>query len=105
MTTDPDSLYQSDSETYVFQRIHVAQGKEFRDTVIYDVTTSTEVSFTFNFDSFRGENKTFIIEAQYDRWFDGIDFDLMSKEEIETAITQNSSEVFRQKNWDKLILL
>lgn len=98
LTTDPDSLYQSESETYVFQRIQVAQGKEFLDTVVYDIRTAIDVTFPLNFESFRGENKTIIIEAQYDRWFDGIDFDVMSKEDIEAALAQNTTGVFQEKN-------
>ncbi len=98
LTNDTDSLFLSDSGTYVFQRIRVAQGIDFLDTVIYDIETATEISFPLDFESIRGTDKTIIIEAQYDKWFDGIDFDFMEKEEIEAAIAQNSSTVFRQKN-------
>lgn len=99
LTNDPDSLFQSDAGTYVFQRLQVAQGVDFLDTVIYDIKTAVEVAFPIlDFESIRGADKTIIIEAQYDRWFDGIEFDLMDKTDIEAKIGQNSSNVFRQKN-------
>lgn len=98
LTNDPDSLFQSDKDTYVFQRIQVAQGVDFLDTVIYDIETTADISFPFNFESIRGEDKTMIIEAQYDMWFDGIDFEIMDKAEIETRIGLNTSNIFRQKN-------
>jgi len=98
LTTDPDSLYQSNTDTYIFQRIQVAQGADFSDTVVYNINRSSEVTFSFEFESVRGTDKTLIIEAQYDKWFDGVDFSTMSKEEIEEKITLNSSNVFRQKN-------
>ncbi|MEM9545697.1 MAG: MbnP family protein [Bacteroidota bacterium] len=99
LTTDPDSLYQSDTETYVFQRLKVAQGSEFRDTVIYDITQSTKISFPIvEIESLRGTDKTIIIEAQYNRWFDGVDFTTMSKDEIEELIALNNTFVFRQKD-------
>ncbi len=98
LTNNTDSLYQSDSGTYVFQRIQVAQGTEFLDTVIYDIEVAADISFPLDFASNRGEDKKVIIEAQYDRWFDGIDFGTMTKEEIESKIAQNTTNVFRQKN-------
>jgi len=98
LTTDSDSLYQSDSGTYVFQRIQVAQGVDFLDTVIYDIDVAIDVTFPLEIESTRGEDKTIIIEAQYDNWFDGIDFLVMDKESIRAKIQENSSSVFRQKN-------
>lgn len=98
LTNDPDSLYQSDSDTYVFQRIKLAQGFNFLDTLVYDVSTVVDVSFPLVFESVRGSDKTIIIEAQYDKWFEGIDFGFTTKEDVENAITQNTSKVFRQKN-------
>ena len=98
LTTDSDSLFQEDTGTYVFQRIQIAQGENFLDTVIYDITTANEISFPIDFESIRGENKTIIIEAQYDKWFEGIDFSLMSQSEIQEKISQNSINVYRQKN-------
>lgn len=98
LTTDPDSLYQSDSDTYVFQRIQVAQGVDFLDTVIYDISTQVEVRFPVVITSYRGEDKAIIIEAQYDEWFAGIDFENMTKEEIELKIMQNSANLFKQKD-------
>ena len=98
LSDDPDSLYQSDSGTYVFQRIQVAQGIDFLDTVIYDIEVATDVSFPIDFESTRGEDKTVIIEAQYDKWFEGVDFGIMDKESIEAKIGENRILVFRQKN-------
>jgi len=98
LTNDPDSLYQSDSGTYVFQRIKVAQGFNFLDTLVYDINTSVEVIFPLEFESVRGSDKTIIIEAQYDKWFDGIDFGFSTKEDVENAININTIKVFRQKN-------
>ena len=98
LTEDPDSLFQESSGTYVFQRIKIAQGNNFLDTVIYDITTAYDVTFPIDYESIRGENKTIIIEAQYDQWFEGIDFSMMSPSEIQEKIAQNSINVFRQKN-------
>lgn len=95
LTNDPDSLFQSDSGTYVFQRLKVAQGVDFLDTVIYDIDTAVDVKFSLLFISNRGEDKTIIIEAQYDQWFTGVDFTSMSKEEIEAKIAENSAVIFR----------
>jgi len=98
LTTDTDSLFQSDTGTYVFQRIQVAKGVDFLDTVIYDIKVPSEVLFELDFTSVRGENKTIIIEAQYDQWFDGVDFKLMTESEIEAKIAENSSGMFLQKD-------
>lgn len=98
LTKDPDSLFQSDSGTYVFQRLKVAQGQDLMDTVIYDISTSVDVSFPLEIISERGTDKKMIIEAQYNVWFDEVDFTTMDKSEIESKITSNSSKVFRVKN-------
>ena len=98
LTNDPDSLYQEVTDTYVFQRIKVAQGADFLDTVIYDISTAYETVFTLNETSVRGEDKTFVIAAQYNKWFDGIDFETMSHSEIEERIGENSVKLFDQKN-------
>lgn len=98
LTSDPDSLYNEEKGTYVFQRLKVAQGEGFLDTVVYDINTSVQTSFTFDYESLRGNDKTLTLEAQYDRWFDGIDFLSLSKNEIENALTLNTVNVFRQKN-------
>lgn len=97
LTNDMDSLYIEESGTYVFQRIKLAQGNNFIDTVIYDVTIPVDVSFGVEYESVRGKNKELIIEAQYDHWFDGIDFNLMSPDEIGEKIGENSVNVFRFK--------
>ena len=98
LTSDPDSLYQEDSDNYVFQRLLIAQGVDFLDTVIYDVSTTFETAFTFKEVSVRGEDKTFVISAQYNKWFDGVDFETMSHSEIEEKIGENSVKLFDQKN-------
>ena len=98
LTTDPDSLYQEDTDTYIFQRIQVAQGEGFLDTVLYDIITDTDVLFTIDVVSNRGEDKGVIIEAQYDEWFSGIDFSAMDKSSIEQKIAINSEFIFRQKD-------
>lgn len=98
LTTDPDTLFQEDTGTYVFQRIKIAQGTSFLDTITYNVTTAYDISFPIIFESIRGTDKTIIIEAQYDKWFEGIDFSLSSHSEIQEKIGQNSINVFRQKN-------
>ena len=97
LTTDQDSLYQEDTDTYVFQRIQVAQGEEFLDTVIYDIITETDVLFEVDVVSNRGEDKGIIIEAQYDEWFSEIDFETMDKTAIEAKIASNSKFIFKQK--------
>ena len=97
LTTDPDSLYQEDTDSYVFQRIQVAQGEGFLDTVIYDVITETDVLFDIDVVSNRGEDKGLIIEAQYDEWFSEIDFETMDKTAIEEKIASNSKFIFKQK--------
>jgi hypothetical protein len=97
LTTDPDSLFQEDTGTYVFQRIKIAQGNKFIDTITYDVTTTYDVSFPIDFESIRGEDKTIEIEAQYEKWFEGIDFSISSPSEIQKKISENSKNVFRQK--------
>jgi hypothetical protein len=98
LTTDPDSLFQDDTGTYVFQRIKIAQGSNFLDTVIYDIEQVHDIMFPVEFESIRGTDKTIIIEAQYDKWFEGIDFTSMSPSKIQELINQNSKNVFRQKN-------
>ena len=97
LTNDPDSLFQSDSGTYVLQRIKLAQFHNFLDTLVYDINTTVEVSFPLVFESIRGSDKTIIIEAQYDQWFEGIDFGFSTKVDVEKAIIENTSKVFRQK--------
>ncbi|MDF1698462.1 MAG: hypothetical protein P1U56_21605 [Saprospiraceae bacterium] len=98
LTTDPDTLYDDITETYVFQRLQIAQGVDFLDTVIYDINIDADVTFDIDFNSNRGEDKTIIIEAQYDEWFIGVDFDTMDKETIEAKIAENSKSIFKQKD-------
>jgi len=97
LTTDPDSLFQADSDTYVFQRLKVAQGIDFLDTVIYDIDHAVDVKISIIYVSIRGEDKVISIEAQYDQWFTGVDFESMSKEEIEAKIAENTSTIFRKE--------
>ena len=100
ITTDADSLFRETEDDYVFQRVQIAQGEEFLDTVIYDVvgqSTLQEVSIPVEYESFRGKDKTVIIEARYNIWFDDVDFTLMSKEEIEAQMAVKSSGMFRAR--------
>lgn len=97
LTTDPDSLFQEDLDEYVFQRIQVAQGEEFKDTVIYNVFGNENlqtVSFPVAFDSEKGKDKTIIIEARYNEWFDEVNFDNMTKDAIEAIIASKSATMF-----------
>lgn len=96
LTNDPDSLYRSVTDGYTFQRIQVAQGIDFRDTVIYDIygEDAIRVSFPVDFSSLRGTDKSIIIEARYDEWFFDVDFETMSKSEIEDSAADNSMTMF-----------
>ncbi|MFT4536685.1 MAG: hypothetical protein ACJA1A_000942 [Saprospiraceae bacterium] len=100
LTSDADSLFRESEGDYVFQRVQVAKGEEFKDTVIYDVLGQSqlqEVSIPVTFESFRGKAKTIIIEARYDNWFDDADFSSMSKEEIESQMALKSASMFRAR--------
>ncbi len=104
LTSNPDSLYREEENDYVFQRVMVAKGEEFKDTVIYDVVGNDnlqEVRFSFpdenKYESLRGTNKTIIIEAAYNYWFDDVDFDTMTKEEIEVQMATKSSQMFKAR--------
>lgn len=100
LISDPDSLYQEDGGGYVFQRVQVAKGTDLADTVIYDIVGEDmlqEVSFSIDDESVRGKDKTIIIEARYNYWFDEVDFDVMSKEEIENEMARNSANMFRAR--------
>ena len=96
LTSDVDSLYREDINDYVFQRVQVAQGMDFQDTVIYDVVALQDVSFTFPvpYESVRGKDKTVIIEAKYDTWFEDVDFTTDTKEEIENQMGVKSKSMF-----------
>ena len=100
LTSDADSLFRESEGDYVFQRVKVAQGEEFKDTVIYDIvgqSTLQEVSIPVTFESLRGTAKTIIIEARYDHWFDDADFSSMSKGEIESQMALKSASMFRAR--------
>lgn len=100
LTNDVDSLFREDSGDYTFQRIQVAQGIEFKDTVIYDVFGSDnvqQVNFDVAYESVRGSDKTVIIEARYNHWFEDVDFETMSKTEIESMIATKSATMFRRR--------
>ena len=100
LTNDPDSLFRDTEGDYVFQRIQIAQGVDFRDTVIYDIVgqnTVQEIVVPLSYVSERGKDKTLIIEARYDIWFEDVDFIQMNKEEIETQIMENSSTMFFER--------
>lgn len=100
LTSDGDSLFREVENDYVFQRVQIAQGDEFLDTVIYDVVGQTavqDVSIPVMYDSFKGKDKTIIIEARYNFWFDEVDFDSMSKEDIEAQMAIKSGMMFRER--------
>lgn len=100
LTTDPDSLFREEEGDYVFQRVQLAQGEEFKDTVIYDIVGESalqEVSIPVEYESLRGKDKTVIIEARYNMWFDEVDFNTMSKEEIEVQMAIKSASMFRER--------
>ena len=100
ITTDPDSLFREVEGDYVFQRVQIAQGEELMDTVIYDVVGQSalqEVSIPVEYESFRGKDKIVIIEARYNIWFDDVDFNTMSKEEIEAQMATKSGSMFRAR--------
>lgn len=97
LTNDPDSLFRDVEGDYVFQRIQIAQGVDFKDTVIYDVVgqeTVKEIVVPVTYVSERGKDKTVIIEARYDMWFEDVDFTSMTKEEIESEIEEKSGTMF-----------
>ena len=107
ITSDADTLFREVEGDYVFQRVQIAQGEAFKDTVIYDVVGQhnlIEVSILvaddkdFVFESFRGKSKTIIIEARYNMWFEDVDFSIMNKEEIETEMAMKSASMFRARN-------
>jgi len=97
LTADSDSLFIEDVGQYVFQRLKIAQGENFKDTLIYDVKGNENVidfSFEVDFLSERGKNKTIEIEARYNKWFEDVDFDTMTKEEIEQSLVEKSKLLF-----------
>ncbi len=97
LTNDPDSLFRDVEGDYVFQRIQIAQGIEFKDTVIYDVVGQgavQDIIVPVSYISERGKDKTIIIEARYNIWFEDVDFINMSKEDIETEIAHKSGSMF-----------
>jgi len=101
LTSDPDSMYMETE--YVFQRVLVAKGEEFKDTVVYDIKGSSnlqEVSVLFpdeKYESLRGIDKTIIIEALHNKWFDEVDFEVMSKEQIEEQMASQSALMFKAR--------
>jgi hypothetical protein len=100
ITSDADSLFREIEGDYVFQRVQVAQGEEFKDTVIYDVVGEDALKFIsipVAFESYRGKSKTIIIEARYEMWFEDIDFINMNKEEIEANMVLKSASMFRER--------
>ncbi len=97
LTTDPDSLFNAESGDYVFQRIKVASGIDFRDTMVYDVTgleNVQEVVVVVDIPTTRGKNKTIIIEARYNIWFEDVDFATMNIAQIESQIVLKSRQMF-----------
>ena len=76
----------------------MAQGEDFLDTIIYDVRTAFETTFTLQRSIFSGcRIRRLQSAAQYNKWFDGIDFETMSHSEIEERIGENSVKLFDSK--------
>lgn len=94
LVVDIDTLYDDIDEQFVFQRIQVAPGPDFTDTIIYDITDVAPILVEVSAPSERGQDKSIGIEAKYDLWFTDIDFTALTEEEILERILANTREVF-----------
>jgi len=94
LTTDPDSLYSDEDEMYTSLRIRIAQGPSFEDTIVYNLTETSMITFPLKFESVRGADKTLIIEAQYDKLFTDVDFTTMTTSQVQSKMQSNVVNIF-----------
>lgn len=98
LTTDPDTLLQTNPRQYVTQRILAVPGPEFNDTLVYDVVNSEGINFInipVEYTSSRGLDKELEIIADYGLWFENINFETMQIHEVETELARNIKNIFK----------
>lgn len=98
LTIDPDSLISNDLK-YTMQRLKIAKGINFSDTMIYDVPASLdtlqvllEMERDTNF--LAGQEKIITLSVDYKKWLQNIDFESDSPSAIAQKLKSNLGGAF-----------
>jgi len=99
LTIDPDSLHSEDLD-YTVQRLKIARGIEFTDTVIYDVPAElgfVEVAIELDTTYEAGREKVVNLTVDYQKWFEDINFEMETTTEDIAKLKNNLARAFQAK--------
>ena len=93
LSTHADSTYITSEKTYIFNKLIIAKGVNFKDTLKLNITTFKDIELTKNIVTTAGFDAVIPLKINYLRLFDGINFGA-TENIIKEKIVNNSSNIF-----------
>ena len=92
----PDSMYNRATKSYIFNKLVLAKGTNFGDTLSFNMTTLNDIVLTKNLPTTEGANVTIKLIINYLQLLNDVDL-TKSKNQIEAQIVTNAPKVFSLK--------
>ena len=92
----PDSMYNRATKSYIFNKLVIAKGTNFGDTLSLNMTTFKAIELTKNLPTKEGANVTISLIINYLQLLNDVDL-TKSKNLIEAQVVSNSPKVFSLK--------
>ncbi len=92
----PDSMYNRATKAYIFNKLLIAKGTNFGDTLSLNMTTLNAIELTKNLPTKEGANVTISLIINYLQLLNDVDL-TKSKNLIEAQVVTNTSKAFSLK--------
>ena len=92
----PDSMYNRATKSYIFNKLVIAKGTNFGDTLSLNMTTLNAIELTKNLPTKEGANVTIPLIINYLQLLNDVDL-TKSKNLIEAQVVSNSQKMFSLK--------
>ena len=92
----PDSMYNRVTKSYIFNKLVIAKGTNFSDTLSLNMATLNTIELTKNLPTTEGENVTIKLIVNYLQLLNDVDL-TKSKNQIEAQVVTNAYKVFSLK--------
>jgi hypothetical protein len=92
----PDSMYNRATKNYIFNKIIIASGVNFKDTLSVEMTTLSPIELTQNLPTKEGADAVIKLQINYLQLFNGVNF-TDPKNITSQKIVDNATKVFSLK--------
>ena len=92
----PDSMYNRATKSYIFNKLVIAKGTNFGDTLTFNMTTLNAIELTKNLPTTEGANVTIKLIINYLQLLNDVDL-TKSKNQIEAQVVTNAPKTFSLK--------